>query len=1100
MKHYYSISLFWVWCVFGLQIVAAQPIITLTSMTPSGCTACTGGADISVSGTQPFTYIWSNNATMQDLAGICSGNYTVTVTDANGLTNTTIVSVGQVSSINLSTIITHVSCNGSNNGAINLTISGGVSPYTTLWNNGSITEDLNNLTAGTYTPTVTDATGCTKTISAVVTQPSPINPTICVTNLPCNGSCNGSKIDLTVTGGASPYSYIWGTGSTTQDLTNICAGIYTVTVTDMNGCTKTATGVVTAPAAITVSGAVTDASSGISNGSIDLTLAGGTPPYLAQWSTGSSSIDLNQLSGGTYCVTITDANNCTKTSCFTVQGNGGGPYFGPPLINGIATNSGCGTNCSGAINLTVVSISPQNTFDWMHIPGANNPQNITNVCEGSYCVTVTDTEGNTASACYTVGQGTIQHIIIESSNAAFCNFDPNNSSNVCEMVCPQSTVTYFVDPPVICGQPMNLSGATWTISGAKSYTITPGLPEVVVTWGDAGPGLIEFSSNTQQLCFESTHCVTVLEQPKAQFSTDPPTLPNVPMQLCKGQSVSFRNESLYAELYEWIFSDDLSVLNEESPSHTFKTPGNFSVTLIARNNCLCADTLQWLVEVLDSDPPLLDCVGSVCPGETVTYTTSSGCSAYQWMVSPNGSILQGGQSGDNTITIQWSDGPVGSISLSATGCSGASCAQASIFQISIISDNAEIRGEQFVCPNSEEAYQIDLFDGTEYTWTLPTGGTILRGQGTNEVTVAWNAQIGSAMHWLIVDYYNCYLECGGTDSIPVKIIPPFFIDGPVEICDQATKNYTARTASTQLNVNCAWSVYAPDGTLSATFTGSTYSFSPTAGPGIYRLFAEPVGPGQSCSPNAEIKVSVLARPPKPVSISGPVLVCPGNPVAYQVPGNPPYEMIWTTGNGSPSSQSGNPVNVTWNSNPTHWLSVMQVSLDGLGCKSDTAQLEVQNAYHISISGPATLCEGTVGFYTADFYPGFDYQWEILPATAGIIKQGQGKNNIEVFWQTPGSHKLRVTTCGLTLDFTVTVLANPLPLPLYPEGVCPGVPGLVTITGPYTNFVWQNADGPIIGNSSSINLFPGSYVISVTDVNGCKGASEFSINKLPAPNV
>ncbi|MFN0034358.1 MAG: PKD domain-containing protein, partial [Saprospiraceae bacterium] len=715
-------------------------------------------------------------------------------------------------------------------------------------------------------------------------------------------------------------------------------------------------------------------------------------------------------------------------------------------------------------------------------------------------ISVTDSS-DIAVDTYTVGQGQSQNLDIQSTNSAFCNFDPGNNSPVCEMVCPHTTVTYFVDPPVVCGVPMNLSSGAWTVSGAESFVINPGAPEVVVKWGEAGPGLVEFSSSNAALCFESLHCVTVLEEPVAQFSTDPPSVPNAVMQLCKGQTVTFKNESLNAERYEWQFSDDLSVLSEENPQHTFRTPGNFTVTLIARSNCLCADTTVLLIEVLDSEPPLLDCVGSVCPGETVTYSTSGNCSAYTWAVSPNGSIVQGGQAGDNTITVQWGDGPTGSISLSASGCGGAACPQASVFNISIISDNAEIRGNQFVCPDSEEEYTIDLFDGTEYIWALPTGGSILRGQGTNKVAVAWTAfPNANTIHWLIVDYYNCYLGCGGVDSIPVKILAPFYIDGPVEMCENATKNYLARNASTNAGVNCNWSVFGPNGALVSTFTGSTLNFTPAAGAGNYRLFALPVTPGQTCSPSAELKVSVVARPPDPVAIAGPVIVCPGTPLQYEVPGNPPYEIAWTVGNGTPATQTGNPVNVTWNTNPTHWIAAAQISLDGLGCKSDNTTLNIQNAAAISISGPPSLCEGAVGFYQADFYQDFSYLWEILPASAGGVKQGQGKSSVEIFWQTPGAHKLRVTTCGLTTEFNVTVWANPEPMPMFPAGLCPGDSGLVTAGASYLSYAWEKANGTSLGSTASINIPPGAYTLAVTDVHGCRGTSEFSIDLLPKPNV
>ncbi|MBC7775470.1 MAG: SprB repeat-containing protein, partial [Phycisphaerae bacterium] len=810
---------------FSLKI-AAQPIVISTQVAPTSCNTCNGFINMSVTGgTPPYAYDWSNlpgTNNPQDVSTLCIGTYTVTVTDATGNTKTTSATIIEASSV-LSYTVTNVLCTGGNNGSISLTVSGGVAPFTYIWGSGSTTQDISGLAPGTYCVTVADAHGCTAVQCVNITQSPPPTPTVCVTNISCFGLNNGA-LDLSVSGGAAPYTTSWSNGSTTQDLSNLTAGTYTTTITDANGCTKTASATVTQPPALFLSATVTNANASGSNGAIDMIISGGTAPYMAQWSTGSNTADLTNLPAGIYCVTVTDANACTRSSCYTVQGNGGGPGNGPFLLNSQVTNSGCGMNCTGSINITITGgLIP---YIWINSNGVGGNSfqpsfMLTQLCSGSYCVTVTEYNGATATACYTVGQGQSQNLDIQSSNSAFCNFDPNNNSNVCEMVCPHTTVTYFVNPPVVCGVPMNLSGAAWTVSGAERFTINPGAPEVVVTWGDAGPGLVEFGSNSQQLCFESSHCVTVLEEPKAQFSTDPPSVPNTVMQVCKGQSVAFKNESLNAELYEWQFSDDLSVLSEENPQHTFRLPGNFTVMLIARSTCLCADTTVLLVEVLDSEPPLLDCVGSVCPGETVTYSTSGGCSAYTWSVSPNGSVVSGGQASDNTITILWGDGPVGSISLSASGCAGAACPQVSVFTISIISDNAEIRGNQFVCPSSEEEYSINLFDGTEYIWALPTGGNILRGQGTNKVAVAWNAQVTSTTHWLIVDYYNCYLGCGGVDSIPVKILSPFYIDGPVEMCENSSKNFIAKNAATGALVHCNWYVYDPNGSQVSTFTGST---------------------------------------------------------------------------------------------------------------------------------------------------------------------------------------------------------------------------------------------------------------------------------------
>ncbi len=140
---------------------------------------------------------------------------------------------------------TNVSCNGANDGSINLTVTGGASctAYTFNWSNGATTEDVSNLRAGTYSVTVTDANGCSTTSSFTLTEPALLVSSgvaatyVCGTNVSCNGANDGS-INLTVTGGASctAYTFNWSNGATTEDVSNLTAGNYSVTITDANGC------------------------------------------------------------------------------------------------------------------------------------------------------------------------------------------------------------------------------------------------------------------------------------------------------------------------------------------------------------------------------------------------------------------------------------------------------------------------------------------------------------------------------------------------------------------------------------------------------------------------------------------------------------------------------------------------------------------------------------------------------------------------------------------------------------------------------------------------------------------------------------------------
>ncbi|NDG80072.1 MAG: hypothetical protein EBX47_11755, partial [Synechococcaceae bacterium WB8_1B_057] len=157
--------------------------------------------------------------------------------------------------------------------------------YTYAWSNNTTQEDPQNLAAGTYTVTVTDANGCTATATTTITQPSGLSSSFTQVNVGCFGNSTGS-INLTVTGGVAPYTYAWTNNATTQNLTNIPAGVYTVVATDANGCTTTQTVTITQPqGALALSTTKVDVLCyGNSTGSINLTVTGGTAPYTYAWS------------------------------------------------------------------------------------------------------------------------------------------------------------------------------------------------------------------------------------------------------------------------------------------------------------------------------------------------------------------------------------------------------------------------------------------------------------------------------------------------------------------------------------------------------------------------------------------------------------------------------------------------------------------------------------------------------------------------------------------------------------------------------------------------------------------------------------------------
>jgi len=259
---------------------------------------------------------------------MAAGTYTVTVTDANNCTKTISATINNTNGPTLSTTQVNVSCNGGANGSIDLTVSGGTSPFTYDWSNDGAespdndSQDLSGLTSGTYTVTVTDANSCTATISVTITQPTAITLTETHVNVACYGGSTGS-IDATVSGGTSPYTYDWSNDGAespdndTQDLSGMSAGTYTVTVSDVaSGCTPSATDVV--PNYLHVSHVICQSMPHTSctapNGAVDIT-ASPTDTYTFLWSNGATTTSISVSLVGSYSAVCT--NSCSTSSAST---------------------------------------------------------------------------------------------------------------------------------------------------------------------------------------------------------------------------------------------------------------------------------------------------------------------------------------------------------------------------------------------------------------------------------------------------------------------------------------------------------------------------------------------------------------------------------------------------------------------------------------------------------------------------------------------------------------------------------------------------------------------------------------------------------------
>ncbi len=419
---------------FGSDPEVRVNYITVTSVPSATNTVtnvnCNGSANGAINltpsgGTSPYTYNWSGGITTEDRSGLSAGTYTVTISDTNGCTATNSATVSQpASAVSGNSIVNNISCNGGTNGSINLTPAGGTLPYTFNWGGGINTEDRSGLSAGTYRVTINDANGCTATNSATVSQPAlALSGNSTVNNISCNGGTNGS-INLTPSGGTAPYSFNWTGGVNTEDRINLSAGTYVVTISDANGCTATNSATVTQPASAVSGNTIVNniSCNGGTNGSINLTPAGGTSPYTFNWSGGINTEDRTNLIAGTYVVTISDANGCTATNSATVT-QPASSVSGNSTVNNISCNGG--TN--GAINLTPAGGTSPYTFNWS---GGINTEDRTNLIAGTYVVTINDANGCTATNSVTVSQPANALSSTSIVNNISCNGGTNGSINL----------------------------------------------------------------------------------------------------------------------------------------------------------------------------------------------------------------------------------------------------------------------------------------------------------------------------------------------------------------------------------------------------------------------------------------------------------------------------------------------------------------------------------------------------------------------------------------------------------------------------------------------------------------------------------------------
>ncbi len=322
--------------VAGNVTISEPPILNLnvTAQTNVDCNgSTTGTATVEASGGTPgYNFAWSSGGLAATESGLPSGTHTVTVTDANGCTTFTEVTITEPDAISAGLSATDESALGANDGTASANPAGGTPGYTFLWDNGQTTSMISNLAPGQYCVTITDANGCTSTACTMVNGFNCGSMTVTVSgeNVSCIGDNDGSAI-ATEIGGTEPLTYLWSSGGTDMKETNLPPGMYSVTVTDASNCAAIGNVTITEPDLLVLNVDFTmDAECGGElPGSATVSASGGTPGYSYIWSTGGVEATEFGLPVGTHDVTVTDANQCSATTSVEILPI---PDTDPPIV------------------------------------------------------------------------------------------------------------------------------------------------------------------------------------------------------------------------------------------------------------------------------------------------------------------------------------------------------------------------------------------------------------------------------------------------------------------------------------------------------------------------------------------------------------------------------------------------------------------------------------------------------------------------------------------------------------------------------------------------------------------------------------------------
>jgi gliding motility-associated-like protein len=1081
-------------CSNTLTLTLTEPAaIALTSngQTDASCGACDGTAVVNASGGQaPFSYLWTSGETTPNASALCAGSNTVTVTDANSCSATLDVTIGNASGFTATANIDQgVSCFGQCDGAISINAPATGSSFTTLWNTGATSDSLQNLCAGTYTATVTDASGCFVIQRIDLLDPdSLIALAATLQDVSCVGGSDG-EATVTPTGGTVPYGIRWADNSPTLTNSNLPAGSHNVTVTDANGCMAVATAFIGSPSPLTILIQNTTASNcGTSgcDGSATAVVSGGQAPYGYLWDNGNTSPTPNDLCPNFNGVTVTDANGCTITASVLIPANSS-------LLLSLdnSTEPSCYGACTGSLSVTATggNTSAPYTFQW-NDPASQSSPTASNLCVGTYRVTVTDVDGCTAAAAFTLNEPDSLGVALAPTAASCAGVSNGQISSAIQG--GTAPYTYQWSSAATSADLTNAAAGSYslTVTDAKGCTATAtsiilDADSLITTTsiatpyngqqiscanGSDGQATITVSGGTPTYTYQwingettatvtglqaSTYPITVTDA-NGCSAVDSVTLMHPPQIVATAQAISSyngyntschtSNDGVVATTvtggtggYTYSWSD-----GQTGDTATTLSGGTYALTVTDSNSCFVVIT-----DSLTAPSPLEDtiiilqavrCFGGSDGSVSITPTGGIAPYTYTWSSGSNTATATNLAQGWHTVTVE-----------DANACILIDSVY--VFEPSTIVTS--LSATPASCANSADGFaSASALGGTapyDFLWS------------TSATTASINSLAVGTYTVTITDANGCTAVDSIATTAPTAVVATAQQTQGISCPGAADASVNASAAGGSIPYRFLWSTGAtstniqnvPAGTYKVTITDAN-GCSDTAGVTV----VDPVGLQATASVDLQYNGQAI-------SCAGAV---DGQATASATGGTAPYQYFWPDGQTTATATGLGP--------QLYWVSIT----DANGC-TDTAQVQLTEPSAITISanitGSIACAGGNNGSATATASGGtapYSFLWSTGETTAWATSL------------TVGTHSITATDANGCAISTSVNLNEPNPIVLITSGrnaTCfGGNNGSVNVfaqagSTPYT-YLWSNGQT----SSTATVLSAGTYGVTVTDANGC----------------